>query len=306
MQISSQVAPQAGRIEIGGASGQSPALQPPECVAASPADDRCSGGTLTEARKKEGPSIQSLARAFAILECIGQSRGGIQLSELSKAVDLNNSTAFHLVKTMVQLGYVRQDEKSKRYHIGRPMFLLAAAALNDVELSSIVSPILLDLARDSGETSHFAVWSGNNVAIMARKEGTSPLRVSEDPGTVRPAYATAVGKILLAQLPPHQLERYLAEVELRPFTPSTITDPARLDAELRSTRETGLAYDDAELFTEVRCVAVPVADFRNDVIGAIGISGPVWRLSLPALQGKLPLLRDAAGRVCAAMGGRIQ
>lgn len=264
------------------------------------------GAVLAEAKKKEGPSIQSLARAFAILERIGQSRGGIQLSELSKAVELNNSTAFHLVKTMVQLGYVRQDEKSKKYHIGRPMFLLAAAAINDVELASIVGPILLDLAQESGETSHFAVWSGNNVAIMARKEGSSPLRLSEDPGTVRPAYATAVGKVLLARLPPRQLERYFAEVELKPFTPSTITEPDRLAAELRSIRESGLAYDDAELFTEVRCVAVPVTDFRDDVVGAIGISGPVWRLSLSTLQGKLPLLRDAAARVCAALGGRIQ
>ncbi|MDF1790517.1 MAG: IclR family transcriptional regulator [Thalassobaculaceae bacterium] len=258
------------------------------------------------ANKIEKPGIQSLARAFAILECIGQTPGGVQLSELSKAVELNNSTAFHLVKTMVQLGYVRQDDKSKKYHIGRPMFLLAAAALNDVELSSIVSPILLDLARDSGETSHFAVWAGNNTAIMARKEGTSPLRVSEDPGTVRPAYATAVGKILLAHLQPHQLERYYTEVELTAFTPTTITDPERLTAELTTIRETGLAYDDAELFTEVRCAAVPVVDFKDDVIGAIGISGPVWRMSMTTLQGKLPMLQTAADRACSALGRRAQ
>lgn len=207
---------------------------------------------------------------------------------------------------MVQLGYVRQDDKSKKYHIGRPMFLLAAAALNDVELSNIVSPILLDLAGDSGETSHFAVWSGNSVAIMARKEGNSPLRVAEDPGTVRPAYATAVGKVLLADLPPHQLERYLDEVELRPFTPSTITERSRLIAELQNIRESGLAYDDAELFTEIRCAAVPVVDFRNDVVGAIGISGPVWRLSLSALHSKLPMLRAAAAQICTALGGRVQ
>ena len=76
--------------------------------------------------------------------------------------------------------------------------------------------------------------------------------------------------------------------------------------QLETIRETGLAYDDAELFTEVRCAAVPVIDFKGDIIGAIGISGPVWRLSLTALQGKLPMLRQAAERACSELGGRVQ
>lgn len=259
-----------------------------------------------DAQKAEKPGIQSLARAFAILECIGQSPGGIQLSVLSKAVELNNSTAFHLVKTMVQLGYVRQDDKSKKYHIGRPMFLLAAAALNDIELYNIVSPILHDLAQDTAETSHFAVWSGNKVAILARMEGTSPLKMSEGPGTVRPAYATAVGKILLAHLEPEQLERYFNEVPLEAFTPATITDRERMVSELGNIRKNGIAYDDAELFAEVRCAAIPVFDFRGHLIGAIGISGPVWRLSISELQGKQPTLKAAAERVSRALGGTVQ
>lgn len=257
---------------------------------------------LVETRKAEKPSIQSLARAFSILECIGQSPGGIQLSELSKAVELNNSTAFQLVKTMVQLGYVRQDEKSKKYHIGRPMFLLAAAALNDIELYNIVSPVLHDLARDTGETSHFAVWSGTNVAIMARKESTSPLRLSEGLGTMRPAYATAVGKVLLSHLDPDQLENYFEDVTLESHTAATITDSQRLVAELSKVRENGIGFDDAELFAEVRCAAVPVVDFRNNLIGAIGISGPVWRLSISELQDKQAILRSAAARISEALG----
>lgn len=258
---------------------------------------------ITE-NKSEKPSVQSLARAFAILERIGQSPNGIQLSELSKAVELHNSTTFHLVKTMVQLGYVRQDETTKKYHLGRPLFLLAASVLNDVELSNIAGPILEDLARATGETSHFAIMSGDNVAILARHEGNSPFRLNEDTGTVRPLYATAVGKVLLAYREPQQIERYLAETEFKPFTGATVTDPARLKAELETIRETGLAFDDTEFFTEVRCAAVPVFDFRNQVIGAIGISGPVWRLSLSTLQGKVPILRAAAAQFSAELGNR--
>src|SRR5262245_7447229 len=91
--------------------------------------------------------VQSLGRAFAILEEVARRRDGIGLAELSKRVGLHNSTTFHLVRTMVALGYIRQEKDSKRYRVGRPLFVLAAGALDEIEMVSLATPILEDLAR---------------------------------------------------------------------------------------------------------------------------------------------------------------
>ena len=85
--------------------------------------------------------MQSLGRAFAILEEIARHREGIGLAELSKLVGLHNSTTFHLAKTMVSLGYIRQERDSKRYRVGRPLFALAASALDEIEMVNLATPI---------------------------------------------------------------------------------------------------------------------------------------------------------------------
>src|SRR5690348_4893316 len=105
--------------------------------------------------KATGGGVQSIGRAFAILEEVARNREGIGLADLSKRVGLHNSTTFHLVKTMVSLGYVRQMPDSKRYRVGRPLFALAASALDEVEMVSLATPILEDLSRETGESAHF-------------------------------------------------------------------------------------------------------------------------------------------------------
>ena len=99
------------------------------------AEDRARGG------------VQSLGRAFSILEEVARHREGIGLAELSKLVGLHNSTTFHLAKTMVTLGYMRQERDSKRYRVGRPLFALAASALDEIEMVNLATPILEDLSR---------------------------------------------------------------------------------------------------------------------------------------------------------------
>src|SRR5262245_1575546 len=98
------------------------AVAPQPATAVDPPDDKRSGG------------VQSLARAFSILEEVARSRDGINLADLSRKVGLHNSTTFHLVKTMVSLGYIRQIKDDKRYRIGRPLFALAANALDEIEM----------------------------------------------------------------------------------------------------------------------------------------------------------------------------
>ena len=246
--------------------------------------------------------IQSIGRAFAILEEVARHRDGIGLADLSKRVGLHNSTTFHLVKTMVSLGYIRQLKESKRYRIGRPLFALAASALDEKEMVSMATPVLDELSRQTGESSHFASRMSDAVVVMARTPGPGAFQLTDRVGVVRPAYCTALGKVILAALLPDQLDRYLERVELKALTPKTVTNPQRLRREFQEVRRTGIAFDDGEFDKEVRCAAMPVHDFSGQVIGAIGISGPVWRLSISALQGKARIIAEAAKRLSEAFG----
>src|SRR5260370_34693878 len=118
-----------------------------------------------------GGGIQSLERAFSILEEVARNNDGISLSELSKRVGLHNSTTFHLVRTMVSLGYVEQSKDSKRYRIGRRVFTLAAGGLDQIELVSPATPVLESLTRATGECSHFPIPSGANILVPAKTAG---------------------------------------------------------------------------------------------------------------------------------------
>ncbi len=281
-------------------TGETARERPRRAAVAATADEAAAGPDDAEGRGSGG--IRSIGRAFALLEEIARHRDGIGLADLSKRVGLHNSTAFHLVKTLTALGYVRQMAETKRYRIGRPIFALAASALDEREMVSLSSPVLEDLARETGEGSHLAVGMNDQVVVIARISGPGAFQLTDRVGVIRPAWCTALGKVILAALPPSRLERYLETVELSPLTPKTITDPDLLRREIETVRETGIAYDDGEFDEEVRCVAMPVRDFRGDVAGAIGISGPVWRLSLAALQGHVRLVEAAAGRLSAEFG----
>lgn len=257
-----------------------------------------------DAEDRQRSGVQSLGRAFAILEEVARHREGIGLAELSKLVGLHNSTTFHLAKTMVSLGYMRQERDSKRYRVGRPLFALAASALDEIEMVNLATPVLEDLSRESGESGHFAVRMGDSVVVIARTSGAGAFQLTDRVGVVRPAHCTALGKIILASLRPDQLKRFLERVELKPSTKKSITDPTALLREITEIRRDAIAFDDGEFNAEVRCVAVPVYNFTGEVIGALGISGPIWRMTDQVLQSRAKLVQTAAKRLSAEFGAR--
>jgi DNA-binding IclR family transcriptional regulator len=257
-----------------------------------------------DAEDRQRVGVQSLGRAFAILEEVARHREGIGLADLSKRVGLHNSTTFHLAKTMVSLGYIRQEKDSKRYRVGRPLFALAASSLDEIEMVNVATPILEDLSRETGESSHFAVRMGDTVVVIARTSGPGAFQLTDRVGVVRPAHCTALGKVILASLRPDQLKRFLERVELKPSTEKSITEIPVLLREIEDIRRSGIAFDDGEFNLEVRCVAVPVKDFTGQIIGALGISGPVWRLSIQALQGRAKIVQAAADRLSTEFGAK--
>jgi DNA-binding IclR family transcriptional regulator len=257
-----------------------------------------------DADDRQRVGVQSLGRAFTILEEVARHREGISLADLGRLVGLHNSTTFHLAKTMVSLGYLRQEKDSKRYRVGRPLFALAAGALDEIEMVNVATPLLEELSRDTGESGHFAVRMGDAVVVIARTSGPGAFQLTDRVGVVRPAHCTALGKIILASLRPDQLKRLIERIELKPSTEKSITSVPALLREIAEIKRTGIAFDDGEFNPEVRCIAVPVMDFTGQVIGALGISGPIWRLSNQALQTHARVVRLAANRLSAEFGAK--
>lgn len=264
------------------------------------------GRTVETAEAADAPreraGIQSIERGFAILEQIARHPRGIGLGDLSRRVGLHTSTVFHLVRTMVQLGYVGQDKDTKRYRTGSRLFALAAGALDENALLGLAEPALERLTVLTGESSHFAIRSGDEIVVVARTSGAGMLQLADRTGAPRPAHATAIGKVLLAAMAEDQLERFFSRVELRRFTQKTIVEREALTRHVEQVRRDGIAFDDGEFDDDVRCVAVPVYDFAGRVAGAIGISGPIWRLSLQSLHEKARQVRLVAAELSTQLG----
>jgi IclR family KDG regulon transcriptional repressor len=205
---------------------------------------------------------------------------------------------------MVSLGYLRQEKDSKRYRVGRPLFALAASALDEIEMVNLATPVGEELSRETGESSHFAVRMGDAIVVIARTSGPGAFQLTDRVGVVRPAHCTALGKIILASLRPDQLKRFLERVDLKPSTKKSITDIPVLLREIAEVRRSGIGIDDGEFNPEVRCVAVPVTNFTGEIVGALGISAPIWRVSNQELQSCAKVVQAAAARLSAEFGAK--
>lgn len=251
------------------------------------------------------PNRQSSERAFAILEAIASSDQPIGLAELSRATGRHSSTAFHLIKMLIVLGYVRQDD-TKRYRIGTRLFMQAAGASTEIGLVNFATPHLKLLADDTGETAHLAVRADNGIAVIAKVEARSSIRTSERLGIIRPAHCTAIGKALLAQLSADEFDSYLRSETLIAFTPKTITSAAALRDEIKRVAAAGTAFDDAEFNLELRCIAAPVFNFTGQAIAAVGISSPVWRMTLRDMPRLSARVLSAAEDLSRELGFKAQ
>ena len=254
-----------------------------------------------EAEERARGGVQSLGRAFSILEEVARHREGIGLADLSKRVGLHNSTTFHLAKTLVSLGYLRQERDSKRYRVGRPLFALAASALDEIEMVNLATPILEDLSRESGESGHFAVRMGDAVIVIARTSGPGAFQLTDRVGVVRPGALHRARQDHAGLAAPRSVQALSRTGRTEAVDEKVDHRPAVLLRDIAEIRRSAIAFDDGEFNAEVRCVAVPVYNFTGEVIGALGISGPIWRHDRPGAaeprQAGAIGRRPAVGRV---------
>lgn len=217
--------------------------------------------------------IQSLARGLKILDLLGQSEDGSSITELAEYLGVDKGSASRLVSTLAHYGYVEKDEVTRRYHVGSQVVSLSRSVLTRLPMREAAKPYLRQAMERTGECAHLAVPAQGKVLYIDQVESPVTLRVNAQVGTMNPLHCTALGKVLLAY---GDLD---IPSDLAPYTAKTITDPQTLRRHLEEIRRLGFAVDDEEFDPGVRCIAVPVFDFRGKATGAIGISGPGTRMT---------------------------
>jgi IclR family acetate operon transcriptional repressor len=238
--------------------------------------------------------VQSLERAFLLLELMAEDGGEVALSRLAVDSGLPLSTIHRLVRTLVARGYVRQLP-SRRYVLGPRLIHLGESSSRT--LGTWARPHLSSLVDAFGETANLAMLDGDRVVYVAQVPSRHSMRMFTEVGRRVHLHCTGVGKALLSQLPPETARELLVRGGMPRRTPLTVTDPDEMLARLPQIAEQGYALDDGEQETGVRCVAVPVPG--GPLMTAISISGPEGRVSMESVPQVVHLLQTTAAALAA-------
>ena len=238
--------------------------------------------------------VQSLERGLAVIRAFDERHPELTLSDVARSTGLTRAAARRFLLTLADLGYVRTDG---RWFTLTPRVLeLGYAYLSSASLPEVAEPHLERLVADVHESSSVSVLDGEDIVYVARVPTSRIMTVSINVGTRFPAYATSMGRVLLAALDDAALDAYLAGVELRPLSPRTTTSPEALRAELAKVRRQGWALVDQELEEGLRSVAAPIRDRAGSAVGAVNLSAHASRMTIDAVRRTLvpPLLATAA------------
>jgi IclR family pca regulon transcriptional regulator len=245
-----------------------------------------------EASARTAPFVQSLERGLAVIRTFDGEHRQLTLSEVARRTGLPRAAARRFLLTLAELGYVRTDG---RLFSLRPRVLdLGYAYLSSTSLPEVAQPHLEDLVASVHESCSVSVLDGEEIVYVARVATKRLMTVAISVGTRFPAYATSMGRVLLAALPSAEREAYLRTARLEPLTGNTLTDPGRLADVLTEVADQGFALLDQELEEGLRSIAVPVRDASGGVVAAMNVSASARRSTESLCTELLPPLRQAA------------
>jgi IclR family pca regulon transcriptional regulator len=253
-------------------------------------DDEETDGTL-----RSRDFVQSLERGLAIIRVFNSQRPSMTVSEIAQEADLTRAAVRRFLLTLSELGYVRG--KNNRFELTPRVLELGYAYLSALSFPDIALPRLEELVAETGEASEGSILDGRDVVYVVRVPGPALMTISVNIGARRPAYATSMGRALLANLPPADLDAYLNKYELVPMLKRTVTDVDALRAELRRVREDGYALVNQELEEGLVAIAVPVHDRTGRVRAAINLSTHIGRKSVKEMRALVPAVRAAAADI---------
>jgi IclR family transcriptional regulator, pca regulon regulatory protein len=242
---------------------------------------------------RDSDFVQSLDRGLAVIRAFGPDRERLSLSEVARLTGLTRAAARRFLLTLVKLGYVRSD--GREFSLRPRVLELGYAYLSGLALPEIAAPHLEALVARLRESSSISVLDGHHIVYVARVPTKRIMTVAISVGTRFPAFATSMGRVLLAGMSEDDLERYLAEATFEPLTARTVTDRQRLTDIVHEVARQGYAIVDQELEEGLRAIAAPIRGQGDTVTAAINVSAHASRVSLAAMRAELlPALLDTA------------
>jgi IclR family transcriptional regulator, pca regulon regulatory protein len=260
------------------------------------AKGRPSQPTVDGSQARNSDFVQSLDRGLAVIRAFGPDRERLSLSEVARETGLTRAATRRFLLTLVKLGYVRSD--GREFSLRPRVLELGYAYLSGLGLPEVAAPHLESLVARVRESSSISVLDGHHIVYVARVSTKRIMTVAISVGTRFPAYATSMGRVLLAGANQEDLDRYLAEADLEPITARTVTDPDRLRDIVREVGRQGYAIVDQELEEGLRAIAAPIRGAGGTVTAAINLSAHASRVNMAAMRSDLlPALLDTARRI---------
>ncbi|QHC22400.1 IclR family transcriptional regulator [Streptomyces sp. GS7] len=253
----------------------------------------------SEDRRGGAGSVQSVDRAVSVLESLARL-GEAGVTEIAEELGVHKSTAFRILGVLENRGLVEQEKERGKYFLGAGVLRLAGAAAIRLDISQEGQPVCRALADETGETANIAVLDGDAAVNIMQARGSAAVTAFNWLGRRTPLHATASGKVLLAHLPRERREALLGR-KLPRFTENTLTAATGVREQLTAARENGFACTDEEFEKGLNAVAAPVRAYDGAVIGAIGVSGPAYRMA----RERLPELAERSAKAAAELSRRM-
>jgi IclR family pca regulon transcriptional regulator len=242
-------------------------------------------------------TVRSLAKGFKVLEVFTATETQFSLSEIATRSGLDAGTAFRMINTLVQLGYIQKLPQSKKYRLTLKVLDLGFSAIARSDLRTVSRPILRSLVSEINEAASLAALDGFDMVYLERVHaGLSRMGVDVRIGTRLPAYYTAVGQAVLAFLPLESVRRILKTGKRIKITPDTPTTIAEIERQLRSVRKRGYAVADPKVVIGLRVIAAPVLDADGHSLAAISVATPLTNITSKEYVKRMskPLLKATA------------
>ena len=248
-----------------------------------------------KARSPREHKLGATARSFAILDHVAASHDPVDVLDIIGSLKLPKATAYRLVDWFVTQGYLSREPGRRRLIVGPKLTNLAFGALSSSMRFDTPHVVLQRLVHTLNETCNIGTLLNGEAIYLDRVEAEHwPLRLHYTIGSRVPLHCSAIGKLFLALAASPRRRRLLQCLELRPFTDNTITDGARLEAELRQIRKEQVSFDREEYLVGVVCMAVPVTGKNGEMLAALAVQAPEARMNVQTARRHLPALRRTA------------
>lgn len=230
------------------------------------------------AETKSRSEVTSLQRGLAVLGMVAARPDGATLREITDELDVPGASALRIVRTLVELGYLSREERTKRYSLTNRFLLLGQPRTPSRGFSECAITAMRRIRQVTGETTQLCCLIGVEMVIIEQLISMYPFKYSADLGARCPCYSCAPGKALVAFLSTDEQEQTIEQIQFKRFTATTITSKRAFRQELADIRKQGFAVDRAEGMEGIHCAAAPILDRHGFAVGAITIAGPASRI----------------------------